>query len=146
MAELDLTGDIAEAIEGAALRGSTVVLGYIGDDDYAAISFRGSTQVHGPRQLAIWSRKAEGGLVEAIAERPKVSLLYYGGPEGPGPAYLTFHGTAHVDPSANDEVYAKMIEGERGQDPERQGVAVVVDVESVFGFGADGPFQLSAAD
>ena len=37
-----------------------------------------------------------------------------------------------------------MIEGERNQDPDRGGVAVVVDVESVFGFGADGAFEQSA--
>ncbi|HEX2707071.1 MAG TPA: hypothetical protein VHM66_03570 [Solirubrobacterales bacterium] len=144
--KLDLTGEIAEAIEGAALRGSALVLGYVGDDGYAAISFRGSTQVHGPQQLAIWSRKADEGLVKVIEERPKVSLLYYGGADGPGPKYLSFQGLAHVEPAANDEVYAKMIGGERGQDPEREGVAVIVDVESVFGFGADGPFQLTAGD
>jgi hypothetical protein len=102
--KLDLTGEIAEAIEGAALRGSALVLGYVGDDGYAAISFRGSTQVHGPQQLAIWSRKADEGLVKVIEERPKVSLLYYGGADGPGPKYLSFQGLAHVEPAANDEV------------------------------------------
>lgn len=141
--KLDLTGDIAEAIEGAALRGNTLVLGYVGDDGYAALSFRGSTQVHGPRQLALWSRKADEGMVKVIADRPQVSLLYYA-PDGLGPKYLSIQGRARVDPSANDEVYAKMIEGEQGQDPDRKGVAVVVDVESAFGFGADGPFQLTA--
>ena len=57
---------------------------------------------------------------------------------------LSIRGRARVDPSADDAVYAGMIEGERGQDPDRKGVAVVIDVESVRGFGADGPFQLSA--
>jgi hypothetical protein len=144
--QLDLTGEIAAAIEGAALRGKAVVLGYNGENGYAGISFRGSTQVHGPRQLAVWSRKASGGLVDVIAERPRVSLLYYGGPEGPGPMFLSFHGEAHVDPAANDEVYAKMIEGEQGQDPERNGVAVVIDVTEVSGFGPDGPFTLTAGE
>jgi hypothetical protein len=143
--KLDLTGDIAEAIEGAALRGNTLVLGYVGDDGYAALSFRGSTQVHGPQQLALWSRKADEGMVKVIADRPQVSFLYYA-PDGLGPKYLSIQGRARVDPSANDEVYAKMIEGEQGQDPDRKGVAVVVDVESVFGFGADGPFQLTAGE
>jgi hypothetical protein len=130
-------------VEGAALRGNTLVLGYNGDDGYAVISFRGSTQVHSPTQLAFWSRSAEGGIVDVIAERPQVSFLYYG-PEGPGPMFLSFHGRAQVAPEANDEVYAKMIEGERGQDAEQAGVAMIVEVESVRGFGADGPFEMVA--
>jgi hypothetical protein len=142
--KLDLTGEIAEAIDGAALRGKTAVLGYVGDDGYAAISFRGSLQVHSPTQLAFWSRKADGGVAAAIGADPKVSVLYYGGPDGPGPMFLSFHGLAHVDPDANETVYGDMIEGERKQDPDRGGVAVVIDVESVQGFGADGGFEQSA--
>jgi hypothetical protein len=143
--KLDLSGEIASAIDGAALRGKTAVIGYVGDDGYAAISFRGSLQVHSPTQLAFWSRKAEGGLVAAIAEDRRVSILYFGGHGSPGPAYLSFHGLAHVDPAANDAVYDGMIEGEQGQDPDRAGVAVVIDVQSVLGFGSGGSFQQAAA-
>jgi hypothetical protein len=141
---LDLTGEIAEAIEGAALRGKTVVLGHVDDDGYASMSFRGSSQVHGPTQMAVWSRNPKEGLVESIGRRPKVSLLYFGGGKGPGPKFLSIRGIARVDPAANDEVYARMVEGEREQDPDRNGVAVVIDVESVRGFGADGPFEQAA--
>jgi hypothetical protein len=140
---LDLTGEIAEAIEGAALRGKTVVLGYVDEEGYAAMSFRGSAQVHRPTQLAVWSRKADEGLVTSIGTRPKVSLLYFGGADSPGPKFLSIRGTAHVDPSANDEVYDRMVQGERDQDPEHKGVAVLIDVQSVRGFGADGAFEQS---
>jgi hypothetical protein len=142
--KLDLGGEIAEAIDGAALRGKTAVLGYAGDDGYVGLSFRGSLQVHSPTQLAFWSRKAEGGVVEAIADDPKVSVLYYGGADGPGPLFLSIHGLAHVDRSVDDAVYAAMIEGERGQDPDRAGVAVVIDVQSVQGFGSAGGFEQAA--
>jgi hypothetical protein len=138
---LDLTGDVAAAVDGAAARGSALVLGYVGDDGFPAISFRGSTQVRGPQQLAVWARKRDDGLARVIAERPQVSLLYYAA-DGPGPKYLSFQGRARVEPSANDEVYEGMIEGEQRQDPERNGVAVVIDVDSVNGFGADGPFRM----
>jgi hypothetical protein len=139
--KLDLNGDIALAVNGAAERGNALVLGYVGDDGYPAISFRGSTQVHGPQQLAIWARKSDQGFAKVIRERPQVSVLYYS-PNGPGPRYLSFQGQARVDPSANDAVYANMIEGERKQDPEARGVAVIIDVESVNGFGADGAFRM----
>jgi hypothetical protein len=142
--KIDLTGAIAEAIDGAATRSATPVLGYAGDDGYASMSFRGSTQVHSPTQLAFWSRKTEGGIIDAIAADPRVSYLYYGGAEGPGAKYLSIRGRAHVAPDQSDAVYEAMIELERNQDPDRGGVAVIVDVESVFGFGPDGAFEQSA--
>jgi hypothetical protein len=80
--------------------------------------------------------------VEAVLG--EVTLVYYG-PGSPGPLYLAVRGRARVDPSANDAVYAAMIEGERGQDPERKGVAVLIDVEHIAGFAADGPFEQAAA-
>ncbi len=58
-----------------------------------------------------------------------VSLVYYGGHDGPGPEEL------------GDEVWAGMIDGERQQDPERQGVAILIEVDSVAGAGASGVFQ-----
>jgi hypothetical protein len=57
-------------------------------------------------------------------------------------SYLAFQGRARVEPSANDEVYAAMIDGEKRQDPERNGVAILIDVDNVSGFGADGPFRM----
>jgi hypothetical protein len=113
-------------------------------DSCAATSFRGSTQVHGAEQLAIWARKADAGFAKVIATRPQVSLLYYS-PDGPGPKYLTFQGRARVESAANDDVYAAQIDGEKAQDPERKRVAVIIDVESVNGFGADGPFRMERA-
>ena len=142
--ELDLSGEISEAIDGAALRGKTAVLGYVDSDGYAALSYRGSLQVHSATQLAFWSRTREGGVVDGIAANPKVSILYFGGGKGPGPRFLSFRGLAHVEPDADDAVYQSMLEGERDQDPDRRGVAVVIEVESVRGSGTDGSFEQAA--
>jgi hypothetical protein len=141
--KLDLTGEIAKAINGAAARGHTIAISYIDDDGYPAVSFRGSIQVHNSTQLALWARRPSDGLARAITDRPKVTLVYYE-PNGPGPLLLSIRGHAHIDADSNDAVYAGMIEGERGQDPDRNGVAVLIDVETVRGFGADGGFQLDA--
>ena len=140
MSDIDLTGDITTAIDGAAARGSTLVLGYVDPDGTAALSFRGSTQVLSKDQLALWSRQKDGVFITSIAERPVVSLLYYS-PDTPGAVYLSIKGRARVAPEADDAVYAGMIEGERGQDPERKGVAVVIDVDSVIGAGPGGGIQ-----
>jgi hypothetical protein len=141
---VDLTGDIAETINGAAIRGHALVLGYVDEQGDAAISFRGSTQVHTPTQLAIWARKPGGGMAKAISTHRRVTLLYYCADGAPGPKYLYVKGNAHVDASVNDTVYDAMPEGEREQDPERKGVAVVIDVESVNGFGTEGAFLMES--
>jgi hypothetical protein len=137
---LDLTGDIAAAVNGAALRGATLALAYVRENGSPSVSFRGSTQVHGPGELALWARKRDSGLATAIANEPRVSLVYYG-PGGPGPMYLAIEGRARVAPEFNEQVWTAMIDGERQQDPERQGVAVVIEVDSVAGAGPDGYFQ-----
>jgi hypothetical protein len=140
--KLDLSGDIASAVDSAASRGRPLALGYVDEDGNASVSFRGSTHVHGSQQLAIWARKPDEGFAKAIAAHPQVSLVYYSPGAGPGPFHLSFRGQAHVDPSANDEVYAAIVEGERQQDPDRKGVAVIIDVDSVNGYGEDGPFRM----
>jgi hypothetical protein len=138
---LDLTGEIAEAIDGAVLRGRQPAIAYVDDEGNPAVSFRGSTHVHGPEQLAIWVRKRDSGLAAAIAARPQVHLVYFS-PDGPGPRYLSLKGRAHADPSANDAVYDATVAPEQALDPEREGIAVIIDVDSVDGFAATGPFRM----
>jgi general stress protein 26 len=145
MAEtLDLTSkEIPQAIDDALLRGHQVALGHVDEHGDPVVSFRGSTQVYGPTQLALWVRKRDSGFATAIKSHPRVHLVYYGGHEGPGPAFLSFKGSARVDESANDAVYDAMVEQERNQDPERKGVAVIVDVDSVQGFvPSEGMFEM----
>jgi hypothetical protein len=142
---LHLTGDIAAAIDGAALRGATLAIAYVREDLKPSVSFRGSIQVHNDTELAFWSRQRDSGLAQAIADRPAVSLVYYGGSDGPGPMFLSIEGRARVAPEVDDEVWANMIEGERRQDPERKGVAILVEVDRVVGAGAGGFFEQARA-
>ena len=93
MTEIDLTGEVAEAVNGAVLRGPALVLGYIADDGSPSLSHRGSAQVYSTDQLAVWARKPVEGLAQAITARPTVSLLYYSR-NTPGPAYLSIKGRA----------------------------------------------------
>jgi hypothetical protein len=61
--------------------------------------------------------------------------------DGPGARYLAIEGRARVAPDLDDEVYGAIVEPERQQDPERKGIAVIVEVDSVVGANADGFFQ-----
>ncbi len=140
---VNLTGSIASAIDGAALRGHQLAVAYVRDDGSPGLSFRGSTYVRSPTELAIWARKRDSGLAAAIAQRPRVSLLFYE-VDGPGPRYLSITGSARVAPELDDEVYNAIIERERQADSERAGVAVVIDVDGVVGATTEGFFQQSS--
>lgn len=135
---IDLTGPIQNVIDGALERaGRAPAIGYIDQDGYPAVSHRGSTHVISPRQLAIWTRNPNDGLATGVAANPKVTVAFFD-PAG-NPLMLSMRGSARVDASRNDEVFAGIGAAEQGYDPDRNGVAVIIDVETVRGFGADGP-------
>lgn len=137
---VNLTGEIESAINGAVLRGHPIAVAFVRDDGSPSVTFRGGTYVHGPTELAIWVRKRDSGLATAIVQRPRVSLVFVE-QEGPGAHYLAIEGRARVASELDEQVYSAIVEPERQRDPERQGVAVVVDVDSVTGLGHDGFFQ-----
>lgn len=141
---VNLTGEIAAAIDGAVLRGHQLALAYIRDDGSPSVSFRGSTYVRSATELAIWARKRDSGLASAIRDRPRVSLVFFE-MDGPGARYLTIDGRARVAGELDDEVYGAIVEPERQQDPDRNGVAVIIDVDSVAGATANGFFQQTRA-
>jgi general stress protein 26 len=81
-----------------------VAVAYVGHDGRPQLSFRGSTHVHSPQQLAIWARKKDSGLAVEIANQPDVSLLFF---KPSTHTFLSFTGRAHVDPSADETVWGQ---------------------------------------
>jgi hypothetical protein len=128
---LELDGDMRDAIGTAFESRNVVTVAYNGDDGWPHVSRRGSTQVFGPQQLAIWVRKRDDGLAKAVETRPQVTLFYLDLVER-GVVY-TFYGRGWVstDPAVNDQVWAATPEREQAQDPERKGVALVVDLDRI---------------
>lgn len=129
---IDLSGEIAERVNSAQPTGKSLAVAYIGEDDRPHMSLRGSTHVHRPDQLAIWVRKAEGGLAGAIRTRPEIGLLYRD--QETRTTYI-FSGRARIvdDEATRKEVFEACPEFERDHDPDRQGVAVLVDLDEVKG-------------
>jgi len=139
--ELKLTADITVAVNGALANATPVVVTYVDAAGVPHQSFRGSTQVYGDEQLAIWVRDPEGGLLKAIQTNPAVAVWYL------DPATRTnyqFSGRARVeaDPAVREVVFINTPEPERNADPRRNGVAVVVDLDTVEGMGPSGRFRM----
>ncbi|MEU6138818.1 pyridoxamine 5'-phosphate oxidase family protein [Streptomyces sp. NPDC047081] len=145
--KIDLTGHIATSLNSAMERGRPAVVAVVAVDGTPSVSFRGSVHVHSRDQIAIWVRKRDEGLAVDVAENPAVSILYYDPEQGPDPSVgarrIAIKGRAHVEPSLDDAVYAGIPRVEQERDAERRGVAVIVDVDSVIGFGGTGPIKMA---
>jgi predicted pyridoxine 5'-phosphate oxidase superfamily flavin-nucleotide-binding protein len=134
---IHLTEEMRDAINGALANGTPVVVAYVDERGQPRLSFRGSTQVFGDDQLAIWVRNPEGGLVRALAANPRITLLY----RNPQPrTMLTFEGRGHIDAAdaTRTAVYERSPEVERNLDPERKGLALIVDLDRVTGITPSG--------
>jgi hypothetical protein len=128
---LRITETMAEVVNGAMDSGAPIVLGYVNDQGQPRLSFRGTTQVYSEDQLAVWARYEDAGLPTAIQNNPRVSVVYY----ARGSGNLIFEGRAHLDnePAVRDHVFEHSPVVEQRADPERKGVAILIDVDRVTG-------------
>lgn len=126
-----LTGEMRRAVDAALADDHPVISASVGADGQPSLAFFGSTQVHGDDQLAIWVRNPEGGFLRRIAANPHVALLYRNPEAG---LMWQFHGRARVaaDEATRTAVFERADPREQARDPERAGVAVVVDLDRVI--------------
>jgi hypothetical protein len=138
---LQLTAEIKALVNGALADGAPLLVAAVSPDTKPVLSFRGSVQTQGDEQLGFWLRNHQGGTLAAITVNPHVSLLYRNGATR---AMFQFHGRARIadDPGERAAVFEAAPQLEQNADPERKGIAVIVEldrVEGFFGFGPNGP-------
>jgi pyridoxamine 5'-phosphate oxidase-like protein len=136
---IELTDDIIEHVNGALMAGNPMIMASVDATGKPRLSYRGSTQVFSADQLGFWARNAEGSTMESIRANPHVALMY----RHPGErVFLQFSGRARVVEGAErDRVFDLAPEYEQKADPDKAGVAVIIDldkVEGVLGLDADG--------
>ena len=130
-----LTGEMRLAVDNALDDGCPVISSSVDGEGQPSLSYFGSAQVHGDDQLALWVRNPAGGFLRRIAANPHVALLY----RNPDQRQMwQFHGRARVvdDQHQRDTIYERSNKLERDRDPDRIGVAVVVDLDGVMERGA----------
>jgi hypothetical protein len=113
-----------------------VSVAYVDDAGKPKISHRGTVQRLNSKQLALWARNPEGGIASAMASKPAIALHYSDFTDLAKRVYLNVGGRGHVEPeeTIRRTVFDNSPEPERNQDPDRKGVAIVIDVEEVNGF------------
>jgi hypothetical protein len=135
LTELKLSEEMKKTVNTAFERLKPVVISYVDEQNTPQLSFRGSTQAYGDTALAIWVRNPDGRILDSVRKNPAVALIY-GSFEPTARDFMIFRGRARIDTSeaARTRVYEGAHAYERGQDKDRKGSAMIVDLDSVEGF------------
>jgi hypothetical protein len=134
---LVLTSEIKSLVNNALASGSPMLLAVVTPENKPSLSYRGSTQVYSDDQLGLWIRNTSGGTIEAIKKNPFVALMY----RSATTPLLQFHGRARVatDEADRKKVFTSAPEREQKSDPERKGIAIIIDLDKVLGVVSIGP-------
>lgn len=135
LTELTLSADMKRAVDTAFESFKPIAVSYVDENGAPQLSYRGSTQAYSDTALAIWVRNPEGRILESIAKNPAMALIY-GSFEPTNRNFMIFRGRGRIDSSAaaRDHIYEHAHAFERGQDKDRKGLALVIDLDSVDGF------------
>ena len=140
MIELD---EALQAAVGAAFdRGYPFVLGTVDAEGQPHLAHYGTVQALDGQRLGLWTRRPEG-LVGRITANPRVALSHW---DPQARLLLRFEGRAHVatDEATRTAIFEGSPTVERERDPDRTGVAVVVELTRVRGVANGQRFEMQA--
>ena len=130
--KIHIDAELAATIDGAFENKLPITVAYVDQDGQPRLSFRGSTQAHSADQFAIWIRERDGGLVRALPQNPRITLMYRD--SSTRTTYLIYgRGWVETDAAISKSIYEKSPKAERDRDPDMAGVAVVIDVDVIQG-------------
>ena len=138
---VELPPEMRRNLDTALDRSLPVVIAYTEDDGNLKPTYRGSLHMHTASRLAFWARQPQGGIVDALRARPEVEVVYRD-PEADHFYRITGHAEVVTDPAVTEAVFAGCPPKEQAADPDRLGVAVVIDILRVAGQTPAGPFAL----
>jgi len=85
----------------------------------------------------LWVRNPQGDLIQGIARNPNVAIFYA---QLSSRTFVRMRGRARVAETAEERtrVFEGMHPFEQSGDPDRKGIAIVIDLDSAAGRAADG--------
>jgi general stress protein 26 len=134
---IKLTDDLKHRLVNALNDGVAVVVGYVDRNGDPHVSPYGSIHATADDQLGLWVRNPAGDLIHGIARNAKVGVFYA---QLSSRTFVRMRGRARVADGAAERkrVFEGMHPFEQSGDPERKGVAVLIDLDSAAGRAADG--------
>lgn len=109
-----------------------VLFAYVTPDGRPEQMYRSSTHTHGDDQLAFWNARPDGSFLASIAVNPRVSAIYR---HDATHEMLEMSGRARVIKDADEArgIYDARSNVVRDADPNRSGVAVVIELDRITG-------------
>jgi len=128
-----LTPQIGEILDNALADGTACLVGTASKDGHPQISPKGSVAMYDDHTLCYWERSNRSSIAR-LRENPHV-VIYYRNATRAGELFaggaVRFHGSVRVVESGDvrERVWNKTVPAEQARDPDKKGVAVLVDVE-----------------
>ena len=135
---ITLDDSIKRDINNAFDEGFPMIVCGVTPEGEPAVSWRGTVSTVGDDRLGFWVRRGDkSATLNLLKANPTLVLVYT---NLPVKRFYMFRGKGRPveDDALRNQVYDNSPETERNSDPERQGIAVIVDLESVRGRGAEG--------
>ncbi len=131
---IELTDEMRLHVGNALAEGAPVLVATIDVSGQPSLSYYGSTHVHSKDQLAIWMRNPDSAMADRLAANSKIALMYRNLVERFG---WQFHGRARIieDGPEARRAYDESPQAERDRDPDREGHAIIIDVDRVLAHG-----------
>ena len=130
---IEFTEEMREAIDNNLANKTPAVLVTASLQGDPNVGFKGSLMAYDGQSLAYWERSRRR-ILEHIEENPKVVVLYR---DAERRLAWRFFGEAeiHRDDDVREQVMARVVQPELDRDPEREGVAVIINVERITTLG-----------
>jgi hypothetical protein len=125
-----MNDEVKSLVNSAFEEGGLFAVATVTPDQRPAISLRGTVRTFGEDQLGFWMR-SKGDTLASLRANPNIALLLH----SKSVIMLTFQGRARIteDEADRTQIFDASPEREKGLDPERKGLAIVVDLDSVTG-------------
>ena len=138
---IELSVELKTSLANSMTDRIAVIAAYVDRNGDPHVGFYGSLHAYSDNQLALWARKPDSELVATIPAHPKIEFVYS---DMATPRIYRLGGSARIatDPVERDRVYEGIHEIEQGHDPERTGVAIVIDLFHVSGRDSNGRFAM----
>ena len=129
---IELNDEIKAAINGALMSGHPLTLAAVTPDCAPTVSFRGSVQTEGDDALSVWFRNPESATAAGLVEHDRVVLTWS---DMSHRNFLQFSGRLRREDDAaiRDRLYEAMPAPERERDPDKIGIAAIVELDRVGG-------------
>ncbi len=122
-----------------------VIAAYVDREGEPHVGFYGSLHAFSDDQVALWARNPESELIATLPTHPKIEFVYA---DMRNLRVYRLGGTARIvtDPVERNGVYEGINGIEKGNDPDRTGTAVIVDLDHVTGRDSRGRFAMRRDD